>query len=204
MSSTFPESFCDLLREPLVWCRSLWCFKGQSPKVKDEQPGRVMTSLFERLGEEELNVRQELDELRAEITAAEEHLIRLTITRDTLLSLVDDTEQGANAAAPDGPGPTAGEEPQSATSEAAEPTPTSGPLDLDEGRKRMLALLERAEEPLHVKDITAAIGEAASRVETTRSRLKKLAKDARVVEGPTGCFAIALTNGAAAGEPHSP
>lgn len=163
-----------------------------------------MTSLFERLGEEELTVRQELDELRAGIAAAEEHLIRLTITRDTLLSLSDDTRQGANAAASDGAGPSGGEGPQFAAAEATESPPPSGPLDLDEGRKRMLALLERAEEPLHVKDITAAIGEAASRVETTRSRLKKLAKDARVVEGPTGWFAIALTNGAAAGEPHSP
>lgn len=163
-----------------------------------------MTSLFERLGEEELNVRQELDELRAEITTVEEHFIRLTITRDTLLSLVDDTQQGANAAAPDGPGRSDGEEPQCAAAEAAGPPPPSGPLDLDEGRKRMLALLERAGEPLQVKDITAAIGEGSSRVETTRSRLKKLAKESRVVEGPTGWFAIALTHDAAAGEPHSP
>lgn len=152
-----------------------------------------MTSLFERLGEEELNVQQELDELRAEINAAEEHLIRLTITRDTLLSLEDDSQQDANAAGSDGPGPSGMEEPQSDTVEAAEPAPPSGPLDLDEGRKRMLALLGRAEGPLHVKDITAAIGEASSRVETTRSRLKKLAKESRVIEGPTGWFAIART-----------
>lgn len=163
-----------------------------------------MTSLFERLSEEELIVRQELDELRAEITAAEEHLIRLTITRDTLRSLLEDTRQGANAAASDGPGPSGGGEPQCAAAEATETPPPSGPLGLDEGRKRMLALLERAEEPLHVKDITVAIGEASSRAETVRSRLKKLAKESRVMEGPTGWFTIALTHDDAAGEPHFP
>ncbi|MFB6692989.1 hypothetical protein ACFCX3_20925 [Streptomyces virginiae] len=163
-----------------------------------------MTSLFERLGEEELVVRRELDELRAEITAAEEHLIRLTITRDTLLSLLDGTPQGVNAAVFDGSVASGEGELQSAATEATEPAPPPGPLDLDEGRMRILAVLEKAEEPLKVKDITAAIGEASSRMETTRSRLKRLAKESRAVEGPTGWFAIARTADPAANEPHSP
>ncbi|MCX5297944.1 hypothetical protein OG898_15860 [Streptomyces sp. NBC_00193] len=177
-------------------------FRGQSLRGKREKPGRVMRSLFERLGEEELNVRKELDELRAEIVEAEEHLVRLTITRDTLLSLVDDTPKGANAASSDGSDPSDGEEPQPTNAEAAESAPSSEPLDLVEGRRRMLALLEGTEGPLKVDDITEMIGEASSRRETTRSRLKKLAREARVVEGPTGWFAITRPAASTSDEPH--
>lgn len=49
---------------------------------------------------------------------------------------------------------------------------------------------------MKVQDITAAVGEDTSttsngrRVETTRSRLKRLAKEGRLVEGPIAWFAI--------------
>ncbi|MBT2399399.1 hypothetical protein [Streptomyces sp. ISL-100] len=67
---------------------------------------------------------------------------------------------------------------------------------------RIVALLQGAGRPLKVNDITAEIGDDSSRVETTRSRLKRLVKEGRVVEGPTGSFAITLTTDAAAGEHH--
>jgi hypothetical protein len=50
---------------------------------------------------------------------------------------------------------------------------------------------------MRVQDIAATIGEDVSdtskrrRVETTRSRLKRLVKEGRVVECPTAWFAIA-------------
>lgn len=55
-------------------------------------------------------------------------------------------------------------------------------------------LLAGAGRAVKVQDITAAIGEDVSqgrRVETTRSRLKALVREGRVVEGPTAWFAIA-------------
>ncbi|MER6773956.1 hypothetical protein ABT389_29975 [Streptomyces bacillaris] len=47
-----------------------------------------MASLFERLDLEEAFVRGELSSLREKIAVAEERLAHLTITRETLLSLV--------------------------------------------------------------------------------------------------------------------
>ncbi|AWZ07123.1 hypothetical protein [Streptomyces sp. ICC1] len=166
-----------------------------------------MTTLFERLDEEELNVRKELGELRTEIAAAEEHLIRLTITRDTLLSLVNDTSQSGDPAVPDESGrpDTEGDQSDPAASTAtAEPAPPSGPLGLEEARERILTLLAGSGRALKVNDITAAIGEDPTRVETTRSRLKRLVKEVRVAEGPTAWFTIALPAEAAEGGTPSP
>ncbi|MFE7612005.1 hypothetical protein ACWIG3_17210 [Streptomyces celluloflavus] len=59
-------------------------------------------------------------------------------------------------------------------------------------RERMLVLPAGAGSAMKVQDIAAAIGEDISdtskgrRVETTRSRLKRLVKEVRVVEGSTG------------------
>lgn len=68
---------------------------------------------------------------------------------------------------------------------------------LEEARKRMLALLTRSRRAMKVSEITTLIGELASRSETTRSRLKKLMVEGRVVEEPTGWFAIAPGDAAA-------
>ncbi|WP_327132405.1 hypothetical protein OG311_16385 [Streptomyces sp. NBC_01343] len=161
-----------------------------------------MTSLFEILDDEEALVRGKLSELREKVAAAEEQLVHLTITRRTLESLlsttyfVDDVE-------PDPPHEAreAGDPPcDSATSSsgashsAGDPASPSGrPLEWEVARERILVLLAGAGRSMKVQDISAAIGEDTSlarRVETTRSRLKRLAKEGRVIEGPIAWFAI--------------
>lgn len=90
---------------------------------------------------------------------------------------------------------TGGEEgaaPEDAQSAQASQAPA--PMDLETARERMLVLLAGAGRAMKVQDIAAAIGEDTSnarRVETTRSRLKKLVKEGQVAEGLTAWFAIA-------------
>ncbi|MFJ7421741.1 hypothetical protein ACIQXD_24480 [Streptomyces uncialis] len=162
-----------------------------------------MSSLFERLEQEEAVVRGELAALREKIAVAEERLAHLTITRETLLSLVgeeyanqDDATQEPPEAPADDPvpnDPAPGSQPVDAEAPPSGAA-SAGPLEWAEARERMLVLLAGAGRAVKVQDIAAAIGEDVSqgrRVETTRSRLKALVKEGRVVEGPTAWFAIA-------------
>ncbi|MGY0063530.1 hypothetical protein ACWY4P_44655 [Streptomyces sp. LZ34] len=165
-----------------------------------------MTSLFERLDLEEAVVRGELNALREKIAAAEERLAHLTITRETLVSLVgrEYAEHEGEAQQPsedvvDEPAPNRdphGSQPGDSVA-PADGAASAGPLEWEAARDRMLVLLAGAGRAMKVQDITAAIGEDVSdtskgrRVETTRSRLKRLVKEGRVVEGPTAWFAIA-------------
>ncbi|KAK1184511.1 hypothetical protein B7755_044350 [Streptomyces sp. NBS 14/10] len=161
-----------------------------------------MTPLFKRLDEEEAVARGELAALREKVAATEQWLARLAITRETALSLMSESSHrdepqtqepwaaespAASQSASDGKG-AAGEGAQT-----AEAPQTPGPVDLETARERMLVLLAGAGRAMKVQDIAAAIGEGTSnarRVETTRSRLKKLVKEGRAVEGPTAWFSI--------------
>ncbi|MFE7465170.1 hypothetical protein ACFU6R_13875 [Streptomyces sp. NPDC057499] len=175
-----------------------------------------MASLFERLDLEEAVVRGELSALSGElealhgrIAAAEGRLADLVITRKTVVSL-----GGSEYAAHDAEGcqPDAGDtnepdpdhgpcaSPPRADGTAAGESEPAGPLEREVTRERALVLLAGAGRPMYAKDIAAAIGEDVSdtskgrRVETTRSRLKALVREGRLVEGPTAWFAIAPTN----------
>ncbi|WP_438293386.1 hypothetical protein [Streptomyces sp. HUAS TT7] len=168
-----------------------------------------MTPLFERLDQEEAVVRGELAALREKTTAAEERLAHLTITRETLLSLGGEgylkqgdavqqpPEETADKSTPNGPPPGSG--PSGAEVPPNEPA-SAGPLEWEVARERMLVLLAGAGRAMKVQDITAAIGEDVSdtsrgrRVETTRSRLKRLVKEGSVAEGPTAWFTIVPVN----------
>ncbi|WP_327129411.1 hypothetical protein [Streptomyces sp. NBC_01727] len=166
-----------------------------------------MTSLFQRLDEEEAIVRGELTALREKIAVTEERLARLTITRETAASLLGN--HGSAEASGEGPvGPdqaaasdnSARESPTSFTSTGATssdaPVPPPSPLSWEVAREKMLVLLAGAGRAMKVQDICVAIGEDVTnhrRVETTRSRLKRMAKDGRVTEGPTAYFRIVAT-----------
>ncbi|MGW0825153.1 hypothetical protein [Streptomyces sp. NPDC002845] len=146
---------------------------------------------------------EELERIHKQIGEAEERLRRLAITRETLESLPPATAPGGfraseaeeaagpSALAPEGPSaPTASESPQ-------------GPLEWEESRRRMLSLLATAGRAMKAREIAAAVGEDVStpaRVETTRGRLKRLAEEGHVVEGPVGWFAIAVETTAGGGE----
>ncbi|WEB42128.1 hypothetical protein MOV08_24640 [Streptomyces yunnanensis] len=144
---------------------------------------------------EEAIIRGELDTLREKVAVIEERLIRLTITRDTLRSLSADGPPKPEEDAADDASPhdsdRGGDQPAEAVNvgEAVE-SPTSEPLALEEARKRALALLACSGRPMKVRDITLSIGEVHARTETTRARLKRLAVEGRVTEGPTGWFSI--------------
>ncbi|WP_369035191.1 hypothetical protein [Streptomyces adonidis] len=143
--------------------------------------------LFERLDYEESLVRGELAALREKAAVLEERLARLTITRETLASLMSDgrgsTVGGPVHATPDPPT-------VPAPASGGEPAAPPGPLDLEVARERILVLLAGANQALKVQDIGEAIGEHPERVETTRSRLKKLAKEGLVAEVSPAWFAI--------------
>ncbi|MFD7018520.1 hypothetical protein [Streptomyces sp. NPDC059928] len=167
-----------------------------------------MTSLFERLDAEEAIVRGELAALREKIAVAEERLAHLTITRETLQSLMGDaptvdTPRGPQAQAHvgdvSGQGRTDAASADQGSGDPGEGPAPGGPLPLEVARERMLVLLAGAGRAMKVQDISAAIGEDTSNqrlVETTRSRLKRLAKEGRVVEGPIAWFSIAPTDNA--------
>lgn len=146
--------------------------------------------------------------LREKVGAAEERLVHLTITRETLRSLTSDdhTADGSAGPRPQEQGPAGGKDPVDAPAADVPPDDvmdpggspaSSGPLELAVARERMLVLLAGAGRAMKAQDIAAAIGEDVSdtsngrRTETTRSRLKALVREGRVVEGPTACFAIA-------------
>ncbi|MFD8478865.1 hypothetical protein [Kitasatospora sp. NPDC059673] len=76
-----------------------------------------------------------------------------------------------------------------------------GGIELGEAVEKMLVLLASAGREMKVRDIAVAIGESVSdrRIETTRSRLKSLAKQGKVLEGHPGWFRIAPAVGAVAG-----
>lgn len=153
----------------------------------------TMPPFFERLDDEEAVVRGELAALREKAAGLEERLARLTITRETLVSLMGDG-RGSVIAAPAPLPPGRGLPDTGAMSgtdpDMGEPVGSAGPLDLEVARERILVLLAGANQALKVQDIGDAIGEHPDRVETTRSRLKKLAKEGLVAEVSPAWFAI--------------
>ncbi|MFI9239544.1 hypothetical protein [Streptomyces sp. NPDC053079] len=161
-----------------------------------------MTSLFDRLDNEEAIVRGELAVLREKVAQGEERLAHLAITRATLVSLgATGTESSAGqpfsgasggpAGAEVGPGadgPVDDETPGPAE-EPSEPVLEELPLEV--ARERILALLAQTGRAVKLQDLVPAIGE--SRLETTRSRLKTMVKKGLIVEGPVAWFALKPT-----------
>ncbi|WP_414168819.1 hypothetical protein ACMATS_22355 [Streptoverticillium reticulum] len=160
-----------------------------------------MTSLFNRLDEEEAIVRGELTALREKVAQTEERLARLTITRETaaLLLGVKEAAKGGTTAGPSassrgGADPETGgpgnEQPAGATASQEE---SSGPeleeLPLEVARERILTVLAQKGDAVKLKDLCLSIGE--KRVETTRSRLKAMVKQGLAVESPVGWFSLA-------------
>lgn len=152
----------------------------------------TLPPLFERLDKEESVVRGELAALREKAAVLEERLVHLTITRETLQSLTGERRgsvPGEPAPSPSGPALDSGV--LSGVGPAArELSASPGPLDLEVARERILVLLAGANQALKVQDIGEAIGEHPERVETTRSRLKKLVKEGLAAEVSPAWFAI--------------
>lgn len=152
----------------------------------------TMPPLFERLDREESVVRGELAALREKAAALEERLAHLTITRETLVSLTGERHGGA--VGEPAPPPAVRDRDSGVLSSAGPPargpSVSPGPLDLELARERILVLLAGANQAMKVQDIGDAIGEQPDRVETTRSRLKRLAREGLVAEVSPAWFAI--------------
>lgn len=155
----------------------------------------TMPPFFERLDSEESVVRGELAALREKVAGLEERLAHLTITRETLRSLMGDERGGRTAEAPPQPSDRVTDPSVSpgTVPTASEGAATEGPLDLELARERILVLLTGANQALKVQDIGEAIGEHPERVETTRARLKRLAREELVTEVSPAWFAITPT-----------
>ncbi|MFJ9853454.1 hypothetical protein [Streptomyces sp. NPDC101150] len=161
-----------------------------------------MTSLFERLDEEEAIVRGELSALRDRVAQAEERLARLAITRETAVSLLGHEagpgSRGTDSTQPPGPADSAADagtpsaDGPKGASEHDEGEPELEELPLAVAQERILALLGQVGRPMKLQDIVPAIGE--KRTETTRSRIKAMARRGLVVEGPIAWFRIAPTD----------
>lgn len=80
------------------------------------------------------------------------------------------------------------------TTAARSALPGPGRVEWAVGMERIVAVLATSGRVMRTREIAAAIGEDASlptRVETTRSRLKRLVKQGKVVERKPGYFRIA-------------
>jgi hypothetical protein len=164
-----------------------------------------MASLFERLEGEAASVRQRIEDLRGQLTAAEERLVRLTITRETLASLPEEPGSapvfGVGLVAPAGTGPSV---PSADPAPPAMPVPprASEPGVLNPVNEQVVVMMVSAGRPMRAKEVAAAMGEPDEhrRVETVRARLKRLVETGWLAEIDKGVFAIAAgINGHAAG-----
>lgn len=169
-------------------------------------------------------LQQRQRELEAELALVQTELAKARTTRDQLADALDEIlaqapsaaeEQGTQAeTAPTGHTPPSDEPPAAAsTAETADSPqgPRRGPSRTARPRKQasaaksgevMLAieqLLATSGKPMHVKDVTAALGrptdgkEGTAAIETIRATCKRLVGHGRVTEVKTAVFAIART-----------
>ena len=139
--------------------------------------------------------REGLAEAQKQVDGVVDELDRLAVTRETMADLLPDEDVFQAAGANQDSDTHAAYETQddraARAHSSADETPVGPPLgdvDLKAARAGMLSLLATVGRAVKVQDIAAGIGER--RVETTRSRLKKMAIEGLVVEGPTAYFAI--------------
>lgn len=164
-----------------------------------------MASLFERLDGEAASVRQRIEDLRGQLTAAEERLVRLTITRETLATLPEEpgfapaagVSVGATAASTVLDVPLIGPLPPAVSA----PAHSAEPQKLNPVNEQVVVMMVSAGRPMRAKEVAAAMGEPDEhrRVETVRARLKRLVETGWLAEIDKGVFAIAAgINGHAA------
>lgn len=138
-------------------------------------------------------VRARIEALTAQLAAAEEALVRLRITRETVDEVLADTP--GRAAAPafadvdsvavDVLAPLAGM--LLAAQQAGDMTVTSPAY------RRILVAVAEAKGPVRSKEVCAAVGlsDAANHTEAMRGKLKKLVARGMLVESEPGRFALA-------------
>lgn len=148
-----------------------------------------MPSLMEALETGEAAARGRVEELREQLAAAESEVSRLVITRQTVEEVL---------AAPSGalepgvtPVPVAGLVRAAGLLVAAEEGGDAAVAS--SAYRRIAAVFAEATGPLRCKEVCAALGEeaTASRVETMRSKLKRLVERGVLLETEPGLFTLA-------------
>lgn len=172
-----------------------------------------MSDLRERFGREVTAVKAELEkwqqmarEAEEKAREAEDRLRRLSDAWEVFESLPPD-DVADSEPAPGTAGPSGGPNSTVTTPDPSAGFPQRGPTDLEEGRRRILAVLATAGRTMTARELALAIGEDVSRparVETTRGRAKRLAEEGSVVEVSTGLFAIARETAQTADEGAAP
>ncbi|MFI6599105.1 hypothetical protein ACIBHX_22835 [Nonomuraea sp. NPDC050536] len=151
-----------------------------------------VTSLLDRLSQAEAAAAEKAATLREQLAVAEEELRRLSITRETVLTLsTQDDEREAKAVRGDPAQPSDGHEDKPGNPEGPVEVAT---LPLLRGvRRQTVALLATAQRPMRVRDVVVALGQSDDRgkVESMRSRLLRLAADGWLVRCEGGTYAIA-------------
>lgn len=148
-----------------------------------------MPSLMEALQTREAAARGRVEELREQLEAAESEVSRLVITRQT----VEEVLAAPSGALPPGvePVPVVGLARAAALLVAAE---AGGDATVTSpAYRRIAAVFAGTDGPLRCKEVCAALGEeaTASRVETMRSKLKRLAERGVLLETEPGLFTLA-------------
>src|SRR5712671_5935101 len=173
-----------------------------------------MGSLIDELQRREAAARAEAEELRGQIArlserlaGAEERLSRLVITRETVDEVLSEAgEQASSAAVPDGTGPSRfGHLPAAGVLTVPPWRPGLEASVLPQDYRDLLEVAEDAGRPLRAGQIAAAAGLSTGRgkVETLRSKLKRLAERGWLAE-EAGLFALPARNGNGAGEAVKP
>lgn len=160
-----------------------------------------MASLIEELRRREAAVRHEVDELRGEIARlseglarAEERLSRLVITRETVAEVLGraGTDEAAGAADPVPAGSRlAGGSPAGVVT-VPPWRPGLALSVLPSSYRDLLEVLADAGRPLRAAQIAAAagLGTDKAKVETLRSKLKRLAERGWLAEDGPGLFTL--------------
>jgi hypothetical protein len=158
-----------------------------------------VTSLLERLALAETAAAEKAAALREQLASVEEELRRLSITRETLLTLAArDDERGDEGDEEGGTEVAPGDPAQPARHHEDKPGDTDKPVEmaalpvLRGVRRQTVALLATAQRPMRVRDVVVALGQSDERgtVESMRSRLLRLAADGWLVRCEGGTYAI--------------
>lgn len=148
-----------------------------------------MPSLMEALQTREAAARGRVEELREQLEAAESEVFRLVIARQTVEEVLGAPSgalaPGVEPIPPAGLARVAG---LLVAAEAGGDATVTSPV-----YRRIAAVFAETAGPLRCKEVCAALGEeaTASRMETMRSKLKRLAERGVLAETEPGLFALA-------------
>ncbi|TGA85257.1 hypothetical protein [Streptomyces sp. MZ04] len=156
-----------------------------------------MVSLLEELERRESAIRERVSELRLQVAelsdqlaAFEEMLAQVEVARMVVREVLDDAAEDEQAPWKDA-GPPEARSPIGVVT-VPQWEPGMGVPVLSEGYRDVVGVLQAAGRPMRSKAVSVAIGwgEGASKVESVRAKLKRLARRGWLTEDSPGLFAL--------------